>query len=71
LQISDYRKRTPELMGECYRELFGFYLDGKITAPASTTLPLAQWRTALRMVEERTAPGRLVLLPRGCEGQHG
>jgi NADPH2:quinone reductase len=71
LQISDYRKRTPELMEECYRELFGFYLDGKIAAPASTTLPLAQWRTALRMVEERTAPGRLVLLPRGCEGQHG
>jgi NADPH2:quinone reductase len=65
LQISDYRKRTPELMGECYRELFEFYVAGKIDAPPSTTLPLSEWRTATRMVEERTATGRLVLLPQG------
>jgi NADPH2:quinone reductase len=63
LQISDYRKRTPELMAQCYREVFGFYVEGKIQAPASTTMPLARWRDALELVDSRRAESRLVLLP--------
>ncbi|HEX8868520.1 MAG TPA: NADPH:quinone oxidoreductase family protein [Lentzea sp.] len=71
LQISDYRGRTPELIAQCYRELFGFYADGLVTAPRSTTMPLEDWRIALKMIEERTAQDRLVLLPHTSEEQHG
>ncbi|MGV9995296.1 molybdopterin cofactor-binding domain-containing protein [Streptomyces sp. NPDC003374] len=64
LQISDYRRRRPDLMAECYRELFAFYTAGAVKAPPSTALPLSQWRRALTMIAERAAPGRLVLEPR-------
>lgn len=63
LQISDYRKRTPELMAECYREVFELYRAGQLTAPPATTFPLTQWRTAVEAAATRGA-GRLVLLPR-------
>jgi NADPH2:quinone reductase len=65
LQISDYRKRTPELLRECYLEIFDFYVEGRVRAPSSTTLPLSEWATALERLEARKATGRLVLLPRG------
>ena len=65
LQISDYRKRKPEMVAACYREVFGFFEAGKIRAPRVTSLPLAEARTALRLVEQRKASGRIVLLPRG------
>ncbi|MEV5931719.1 NADPH:quinone oxidoreductase family protein [Streptomyces sp. NPDC052079] len=64
LQISDYRRRRPDLMAECYRELFAFYTAGAVKAPPSTALPLSQWRRALTMIAQRAAPGRLVLEPR-------
>jgi NADPH2:quinone reductase len=63
LQISDYRRRAPQLMAECYRELFELYTAGRIRAPLTTTSPLSEWRAALQMVGERKAIGRLVLLP--------
>ena len=31
LQISDYRKRMPERVADCYREVFGFFENGKLT----------------------------------------
>jgi NADPH2:quinone reductase len=65
LQISDYRKRTPELMARCYREIFEFYGAGQVQAPPSTTLPLSAWKTALQTVEARKASTRLILLPHG------
>jgi NADPH2:quinone reductase len=64
LQISDYRKRAPELVRDCYREVFELYDAGTLTAPPSTTLPLSEWKTALHMIESRSASGRLVLVPR-------
>jgi NADPH2:quinone reductase len=64
LQISDYRKRRPDLVAECYREVFELYVEGKIPLPATKTMPLADWRDAMRAVEERRADARLVLLPR-------
>lgn len=64
LQISDYRKRTPELMAECYREVFAFYDTGTVTAPHTHTVPLDAWATALDAVAQRTARARVVLLPR-------
>jgi NADPH2:quinone reductase len=63
LQISDYRKRMPELVAECYREVFQFYSEGMIQVPPTTTMPLAEWKHALRLLESRSADSRLVLLP--------
>jgi NADPH2:quinone reductase len=63
LQISDYRKRTPELLAECFREVFAFVEQGAVEPPTVTTAPLAHWRDALQSMESRTRTGRLVLLP--------
>jgi NADPH2:quinone reductase len=63
LQISDYRKRTPELLAQCYREVFGFVDQGSVEPPRVTAAPLSQWREALQSLESRTRTGRLVLLP--------
>jgi len=64
LQVSDYRKRRPEQVAQCYAEVFRFYEEGKVAAPPVTTLPLDEFKTALRMIEGRKAAGRIVLLPR-------
>jgi NADPH2:quinone reductase len=61
LQISDYRKKMPELAAECFREIFSLYEQGKVTPAPYTALPLAQFRTGLRMVQDRGAKGRVVL----------
>jgi NADPH2:quinone reductase len=64
LQISDYRKRRPARMAECFRELFDFYRSGTIKPPATTELPLTQAVQALTAIRDRTTAGRrIVLLP--------
>ena len=35
LQVSDYRKRTPDLMRQCMREIFSWYEVGKTTPDTS------------------------------------
>jgi NADPH2:quinone reductase len=67
LQISDYRKRRPDLVAQCYHEVFEMYVDGKIQPPATKTMPLSDWRRAMCAVEERRADARLVLLSRAGE----
>ena len=64
LQISDYRKRTPDLMADCYREVFELYTEGAVTAPPTVTLTLSEWRSALEALANRTVKNRMVLLPR-------
>jgi NADPH2:quinone reductase len=63
LQVSDYRKRKPEQVAQCYAELFAFYEAGKLKPLPSTTLPLARFADALRAIRDRTASGRMVLVP--------
>lgn len=63
LQISDYRKRMPELVAQCYREVFAFHAEGRIAPPSSTTVPLSDWRTAVEKLASRAAPQRLLLRP--------
>jgi NADPH2:quinone reductase len=63
LQISDYRKRCPARMAECYREIFDWYARGKVIAPPSEVLPLEQAGAALARLRDRRAPARLVLVP--------
>ncbi len=66
MQISDYRRRTPDLMRECFEEIFRFYVEGKVKAPPSQTMPLADYARAMHMIESRQTGKRLVLLPQGA-----
>lgn len=61
IQISDYRKRMPELIEECYREVFSHYVGGRIVAPESVTYPLDRWEIALQDLSSRRATGRVLL----------
>jgi NADPH:quinone reductase len=64
LQISDYRKRRPDRVAECFRELFEFYCAGAIRPPVTMALPLDRVVDALVAVRDRSAAGqRVVLLP--------
>jgi NADPH2:quinone reductase len=64
LQISDYRKRRPARMAECFQEVFAFYSAGKIRPPQTVALPLDRAAAGLELVRDRKADGRrVVLLP--------
>lgn len=62
LQVSDYRKRRPEQVVECYAELFAFYEQGKLRPAKATLYPLDQVQDALKSVQDRTATGRPILV---------
>ncbi len=64
LQVSDYRKRRPEMMRQCYDELFGFWQSGALHKAPVEAYPLAEAATALARVRDRAAMGRVILLPR-------
>jgi NADPH2:quinone reductase len=61
LQVSDYRKKTPDDVAACYSELFAYYEAGKLKPAIGATLPLEKWADALHAIETRQARGRLVL----------
>ena len=61
LQVSDYRKQTPDIMQQCFTELFTLYEAGRIRPAPITRHPLENYRSALAGVRDRTAHGRLVL----------
>jgi NADPH2:quinone reductase len=63
LQISDYRKRTPELMQHCYAQLFELITNGRITPPPVDVRHLKDWRSAVEDLAGRKATSRLVLRP--------
>ena len=66
MQISDYRRRTPELMQECFAEIYRFYVEGKVSAPPSETMALADYAKAMHLIEARQTAKRMVLLPQGA-----
>jgi NADPH2:quinone reductase len=61
LQVSDYRKKTPDQMTACFSELFAFAEAGKLKPLVMATYPLERWADALRLIQDRQARGRLVL----------
>jgi NADPH:quinone reductase len=63
LQVSDYRKRTPELMRQCMRDIFTLFEAGKLKPGATATYPLDRFAHALQDIVDRRATGRIVLLP--------
>jgi NADPH2:quinone reductase len=65
VQVSDYRKRTPEKMAHCMSEIFRLYSEGKLMASPSHTYHLDHAAEALNALLNRTATGRLILTPNG------
>lgn len=63
LQVSDYRKRTPDLMAQCLQEIFAMYEAGKLKPAATVTYPLDAFAKALQDIVDRRVSGRIVLLP--------
>lgn len=63
LQISDYRKRRPDLIRRCYSEIYRLFEEGKLHAPPTSTFELDRVKEALRKLKERQVSGRIVLLP--------
>lgn len=63
LQISDYRKRAPELMERCFENIFDLYSQGRLTPPRSETFALDEWRTAVDTLSSQSSRARLILTP--------
>lgn len=63
LQWSDYRDREPQWVARVQEELFQLWRQGKIRPRAAAELPLERFGEALAMIHDRTAPGRIALLP--------
>jgi NADPH:quinone reductase len=61
LQVSDYRKRRPAQMAECFAEIFAFYEASKIIPAPATVLPLERAGEALAALRDRRIDGRVVL----------
>jgi len=65
LQISDYRKRRPDLIQHCYCEIFRLFAEGRLRPPPTTTFSLEEVTEALHKLKQRQVSGRIVLLPSG------
>jgi NADPH:quinone reductase len=61
LQISDYRRRRPDLTAKCFAQIFELYEAGKISALPTVTVPIEKVVDALRDVQNRNIRGRIVL----------
>ncbi|MEC7491040.1 MAG: NADPH:quinone oxidoreductase family protein [Pseudomonadota bacterium] len=61
LQISDYRRRRPDLTAECFDQIFELYRSGKVSPLPTATLPFEEFAEGLKMVANRTVNGRIVL----------
>src|SRR6185312_8500486 len=64
LQISDYRKRRPDMMAACYKELFDWFSAGKLVPFEVAPYPLHRAADALVAVRDRRTRGRVVLTVR-------
>jgi NADPH2:quinone reductase len=61
LQISDYRKRRPDMLADCYAELFDWFATGRLVPVEVETYPLERAVDAMAAVRDRRARGRVVL----------
>ena len=56
-----YQKHKPELVRRSFQQLFHWFEEGKLRPHISHRLPLAQTANALRLLQERTSTGKVVL----------
>lgn len=68
LQVSDYRKRMPEMMTACFAEIFALFDEGKVSIPAPRMYPLATFASALHDLQDRTVRGRIVVTSDSANG---
>lgn len=61
MQVSNYRKRRPDLMQQCFADVFAQFTAGKIKPLPVKIYPLAQIGAALHEVQDRTQRGRIVV----------
>jgi NADPH2:quinone reductase len=61
LQVSDYRKRMPGRMRECFNEIFTLYEKGLVRPPVTSVRPLEGFAEALGQIRDRKAKERIVL----------
>ena len=61
LQISDYRRRRPDLTAKCFAQIFELYELGKISPLPTEIIPLEQFAEGLGRVRDRSVRGRIVL----------
>jgi len=62
LQIGDYRKKAPEKVAACFKEIFSLYDAGRVRPPPTTTMPIDKVGDALGAIRDRKVDGRIVLL---------
>ena len=63
IQVSDYRKRMPEMMRTCFEDIFDLFRQGRIKAGPLKVYPLEDYATALDDLVARRISGRAVLRP--------
>lgn len=63
LQVSDYRKRLPDMMRTCFMEVFDLYVRGAITPSESVAYDLADYAAALKDLTGRKLSARPILHP--------
>lgn len=68
LQISDYRKRKPELVRRCFDEIFAFFSSNKIQAAPWVEFGFADYRKAIRAVADRQLKKRVLLVHQPQKG---
>ena len=56
-----YRKRRPAILRHSYRQLFGWWTEGKLKPHISDRFDLAEVAKAMRVLRERRATGKVVL----------
>ena len=61
LDWSDYRTKTPKLVSDAQKELFGLFLGKKIGSHVQTTIPFTRFSEAVRLIKERRVNGRITL----------
>lgn len=63
LQVSDYRKRMPEAVRDCFADIFDLHSHGLIRSGPINVYPLADYARALDDLVQRRISGRAVLRP--------
>ncbi len=61
MQVSDYRKRRPDEMAACFREVFDWRAAGTLKPLPTKVYPIEQFAAAMREIRDRTVRGRVVL----------
>ncbi|KJS11030.1 MAG: hypothetical protein VR78_13275 [Hoeflea sp. BRH_c9] len=63
IQVSDYRKRRPDLIRKCFTDIFSMYEQGMILPQPTSVYALSDYANALEDLLSRRVEGRAILHP--------